>query len=340
MLTSVTGRLSRLVAAARMLRPRTIAQLSRSHEDLQRQVETLEESVQELRAAVLRLEQLQAIVRTDAAQVAERASLETLLADSHLSAHVIAAIAAAPLELEPFPHCVVNELLPKAYYDALITGLPPVELFADRPINKQQLQVPFERAPQYSERVWEHMSRSVADQVIAPQIADKFREPLHQWLHEVLPEGGQDALDRLTLHCSDGRMLLRRRGYSIPPHRDPKWGFITCILYLARPSDDERWGTQLYTVDRDAEARDAKPHWIGDTRCRLVRDVTFLPNRALVFLNSHGAHGASIPEDAEPEDLERYVYQFRIGPERRSMDRFLSGVSPEHRSRWAGKRAY
>ncbi len=340
MFTRLTGQLSRLTAALSMLRPRTLARLARSHQDLQRQVETLAEHVHELRTAALREQQRQAIARTDTAQVADRASLDTVLADPRLPGHVAAAIAAAPIELEPFPHCVVDGLLPAAYYDALIAGLPPVELFADRPINKQQLTVPFERAPQYSERVWEHMSRYVADQVIAPPVADKFRALLERWLHEVLPEGHKAALDGLELSCSDGRILLRRRGYRIAPHRDPKWGFITCLLYLARPGDDERWGTQLYAVDHDAEARDASPHWIEETQCRLVRDVTFLPNRALIFLNSRGAHGAIIPEDAKPEDLERYAYQFRVGAERRSIDRLLSGLSPEHRAPWTGKGSY
>ena len=93
-------------------------------------------------------------------------------------------------------------------------------------------------------------------------------------------------------------------------------------------------------MDRDAEANNAKPYWIDDARCRMVRDVTFVPNRALIFLNSHGAHGACIPEDAEPEHLERYAYQFRIGADRGSMDRFLSGLSPERRASWTGKMDY
>ena len=263
-----------------MLRPRTLAQLRKSHQDLQDQVETLETLVQELRAAIALQQMPGAIARADVAQAAERATLDTVLADPRLSTHVNAAVAAAPLELDPFPHCVVDGLLPKAYYDALISGLPPLELFADQPINKQQLVVPFERAPQYSARVWGHMSRFVADQVIGPTVADKFRRPLRQWLQEMFPESDQEALDSLTLHCSDGRLLLRRRGYRIPPHRDLKWGFITCLLYLAKPGDDERWGTQLYSLERDAEAPDAKPHWVGEPQCRLVRNVTFLANRA------------------------------------------------------------
>ena len=83
MLTSLTARLSNLARAAQMLRPRALAQLRKSHQDLQCQVETLETLVQELRAATA-LEQMSgAIARADVAQAAERATLDTVLADSH-----------------------------------------------------------------------------------------------------------------------------------------------------------------------------------------------------------------------------------------------------------------
>jgi len=55
----------------------------------------------------------------------------------------------------------------------------------------------------------------------------------------------------------ESRIFLRGAGYSLKPHRDPKWGFLTCILYLARPDDKEEWGTQIYSVDEDIEARGA-----------------------------------------------------------------------------------
>jgi hypothetical protein len=108
-------------------------------------------------------------------------------------------------------------------------------------------------------------------------------------------------------------------------------------MYLARPGDDERWGTQLFEVDDDAEAAGAAPHWIADSRCRLVADVAFKPNRALIFLNSSGAHGAQIPADAQPPDLERYAYQFRIGADRRSIERIRAELTPEQQALWAGK---
>ena len=49
----------------------------------------------------------------------------------------------------------------------------------------------------------------------------------------------------------------------------------------------------LNEVEGDEEARGALPHWIQGRECRQVKDVPFVGNRALVFLNSVGAHGAS-----------------------------------------------
>jgi hypothetical protein len=141
----------------------------------------------------------------------------------------------------------------------------------------------------------------------------------------------------MELHSTDGRILLRERGYRIAPHRDPKWGFITVLLYLPRSDESAQWGTQLYTVDQDDRAPSIAPHWIDPARCHLVADVPFRRNTALVFLNSYGAHGAQIPEDAQPADLQRYMYQYRIGPTKAAIEKLVSLLPRDERSVWEGK---
>ena len=59
----------------------------------------------------------------------------------------------------------------------------------------------------------------------------------------------------------------------------------------------------------------------------------------LVFLNSVGAHGAHIPEDAQPETLERYIYQFRIAPTVESMSLLRAALPEDRRPLWVGKSA-
>jgi hypothetical protein len=141
----------------------------------------------------------------------------------------------------------------------------------------------------------------------------------------------------MEFFASDGRIMLRRPGFNLPPHRDPKWGFLTCLLYLPRASDSEAWGTRLYRVEGDGDAQGVKPHWIKPEQCRAVADVPFRANTMFIFLNSAGAHGASIAEDAQPPDLERYAYQFRIGPSRPAMDALIPLLPDERRAEWTGK---
>jgi hypothetical protein len=353
------GRLSAILAT---VRPRTLARtvkavedLLAANRDLKRTVRQLEDSVlktdgrlaaleteaRSLKVAVAdahhRESRLTAIYRCDVEQQPMLAALDRVLSPDAIAAHVERAAAAADLHLDPFPHVVLENLFPQPFYDAVVRGIPPSELF-DGAENKQRIVVPFEMAPAFSRQVWSFLLHDVVDAALGPALLRKLREPLAEWVTETWPElAGQPIESVVRMQSTDGRILLRRRGYVIPPHRDPKWGFVTCLLYLARPGDSQSWGTQLYAVDDDTEAASVAPHWIRAERCRLVKDVPFRANTALVFLNSRGAHGAQIPASAEPPTLERYIYQFRIGPTAESIRRLVALLPAERREKWAGK---
>ena len=108
--------------------------------------------------------------------------------------------------------------------------------------------------------------------------------------------------------------MRRRPGYEIKPHRDPRWAFLTCILYLTKRDDPQLYGTQLCRLKQEQEATSHAPFWISENNVEVVREVPGRPNSAVVFLNSTGAHRASIPSDAPPE-TDRYIYQLQLGPE-------------------------
>jgi hypothetical protein len=247
-------------------------------------------------------------------------------------------VEAAALHLHPFPYLVLQDVLPSPFYDALLRGIPPIEIFADRPFNKQELTVPFALAPAYSRKVWSFFVTRVTRRHLVPALVEKFRAPLGDWIAANWPPRAADPFaPPMEFQPGDGRILLRGRGYRIRPHRDPKWGFLTCLLYLAREHDSETWGTQLYEVDADEQARGASPHWIPAEQCRQVADVPFRRNTMLVFMNSTGAHGAHIPEDAEPADLQRYIYQCRIGPSKAAMRALMASLPEDRVALWAGK---
>lgn len=354
--------LDRLTAALDLMRPRTALRTRERIDALGVTLRELKELVKELRKAqdrgerqgqdVLaavealtgRVDQLQdefrtlhAIARRDAELEDDLDQLASICDEPRIAAHVRSAVDKAPLVLDPFPHVVVHDLFPRDLYAALIRGLPPVELFGNPSGSKPQLTVPVTVGPVYCRHIWKFMAWVVIPRM-RDTLVEKFRAPLEEWISANWPSLASNPFGPpMELQTGEGRIMLRRRGYEIKPHRDPKWGFLTTILYLVRKGDSAKWGTTLYSVDGDRTAMGAAPWWIEPAQCAKKVEVPFIRNSALVFLNSWGAHGASIPADAEPADLERYIYQFRIGPSLECVKALRAILPDEQQPIWAGK---
>jgi hypothetical protein len=282
-------------------------------------------------------EQRLATERLDREQAEALRAVDGLLDRKRVGAHVRAAIEAATLHLDPCPHIVVDNWLPPEVYEAMIRAMPPAIFFADRPpLARHRLLVPFQAGPAYSRRVWNFVAEDIVEATLGEALRGRFRAPLDEYISTFCPAWLEEPDQQLRV--SDGRIMLRRPGYRIGTHRDPKWGFVTALIYLVRPGDNETYGTQLYRVLDDAEASDDKPLWIDARRCELVKSVPFRANTLLAFVNSTGAHGASIPANAKPANLERYVYQVRLGPDLAGIERLVALMAPDERARWAGKK--
>jgi hypothetical protein len=317
-------------AAADLLHPRTFFRtLSR--------VDPLVDATRELTASVetltIRTDQLLALQRLDWEQRDEVANISRWLTSWAIEAHVLDSVARAPLALDPFPHVVVEDLLPPDIYARIVEAVPPAVFFAGT--KDEHWAVPSGIAPLYCRSVWTFVANTLVGDILHRALNAKFNVLVREYVRGFCPDFTDD--ERLDLHPSDGRLMLRRPGYNLTPHRDPKWGFVTAILYLARPGDSEEYGTQLYAVREDVEAPSGAVYYLEPSQCELVRAVPFRSNSMLVFLNSVGAHGASIPADA-PARLERYIYQFRLGPTSKMIASILQRMPPDRASQWAGSK--
>jgi hypothetical protein len=323
--------LRRIASAADLLRPKTLFKTLARVPALADENRQLQATVESLR---IRTEQLWTLQHLDHEQRDDLLAVSALLDRSRIAEHVRAAVEAATLSPDPFPHVVVDSWLPDDVYAAVIKAVPPAIFFADREISRQRLKVPFPLAPAYSDRVWRFLAADVIECSLSTALREKFKPALREYFKRIVPALAEDA--EVPLQASDGRIMLRRPGYVIRPHRDPKWGFLVGLVYLPKKGDSEAYGTQLYRVDGDEEASTGNPLYIEEKRCTLVRSVPFRANTILAFLNSTGAHGASIPADAQPANLERYVYQFRLGPGRETIARLLSLMPQADRAKWSG----
>ena len=333
-------------------RLRQLATGGSAHPDLlaqlQKDVRTLQQSVDRIAAAQELVFTRAARMERDAAQIRvalglndrERhdiAALDTRLDMARTAAHIDTVFRRAELLTDPFPYIVVDRMFPKEIYQLILKAIPPAPFFSDKDPIKQNIRIPMDFAPVFCSRVWDFVDQ-VGRECVVPAVLSKFREPLAAHYDTIFGEGFRDRARKLPQAVSGGRLMLRRPGYHLDPHRDPKRAWVTCLLYLAQPGDSEAWGTQIFRVTNDREASYTQTYYPAQSgsQVELAGLVPFRPNTALIFLNSGGAHGADIPVDA-PADLERYSFQFYVGPNGPDLDALIKDLPPERQARWVSK---
>lgn len=264
--------------------------------------------------------------------------LPALLDERRIAEHVQRAVAAAPLITDPYEHIVVQGVLPDDIYELLVSAIPPVAYFEDRDPIKQDLRLPMDFGPALSTAVWGFMDDVIARRIIRPAVIQKFHEPLQRHFDTLFGPTFRDRANQMAQAASGGRLMLRRPGYHLAPHRDPKHSMLTCLMYLAREGDSEAYGTQIFRVVNDDDASYKQTYYPEEEgrACELVKVVPFRPNTMLVNLNSRGAHGAIIPPDA-PADLERYTYQFYVSPQKEALSALIKSLPSDRRALWQKK---
>lgn len=235
----------------------------------------------------------------------------------HVGVHVERAIAAAPLQTDPSVHILVNNLVPPDTYQAILDGIPPRVFFSQRDDQKQNLKLSMlDVAPAWTFETLSFLENTLIPRLMVPTLLRRFELPIREfYLREYGSERGP-AFAALPHEATGGRLMLRRPGYHLDPHLDPKRVVFTCLLYFARPGDSEGFGTTFFRMNGTPNI-DRTSTFYPQTqgiRCDPVKMVPFKPNSAVAFLNWGGAHGADIPKDA-PKDTERYSYQFYVSPE-------------------------
>ena len=237
-------------------------------------------------------------------------------ARSAVADHVHGAIGDAAVETDPSVHIVINDLLPEKTYQTLLDGIPRPVFFSQKDPTKQNLRLAnLYVAPERTIEMLTFLEQTLIPQIMVPALMTKFAPHIRDFY---VREYGQErglALAAIPHEATAGRLMLRRRGYHLDPHLDPKRVVITCLLYFARPGDSEGFGTTFYRMHgtpRIDRTNTFYPQTQG-VRCEPVKMVPFKPNSAVAFVNWGGAHGADIPDDA-PKETERYSYQFYVSP--------------------------
>ncbi len=148
---------------------------------------------------------------------------------------------------------MVDGVVPRDVYKMMLRAIPPEEFFSDKDFTKQNLRIPVDDSPDLTIRVWQFVD-DIARTVVVPAVLERFREPLRHHYDTIFGAAFADRAAALPQSPSGGRVMLRRPGYHLAPHRDPKRAMLTCLMYLAAPGADESHGTQIFGVSDDKES--------------------------------------------------------------------------------------
>jgi len=237
--------------------------------------------------------------------------------EPYVARHVAGAIDRTTLDTDPMAHVVVDSLLPRETYDAVVDAIPPAELFSDKDARKQNFKLEqSEIVPEWTMTAFSFVEGVVIPRMIVPGLLRKFEEHVRTAYAKKYGQSLGAQVAALPHIATAGRLMLRRPGYHLDPHLDPDRVVVTCLIYFARPGDDESFGTSFYRIDGDPVIDRQNTFFPGEAghRCDLVKTAPFRPNTVVAFVNAGGAHGAGIPSSA-PAETERYAYQFYVSPE-------------------------
>jgi hypothetical protein len=314
-----------------------IASLARRLDEALEEIRSQREEIRSQREELSRLTRAYTL---DGEQLDRLRTLGEVWNIPDIVAHVRERVASAPVFTDPFPHVVIDQLLPATAFQTLREAVPPEEFFVGaKPRTKDLRSIDRAVIPTFSRAVWRSMSRDVVRGVLAPAMAERFRPYARNFLRMSVGDQFVDEALALPLKVHGLRIMLRRAGWKLPPHMDPKDQFVTTLLYLGGPGEPELYGTQLFRVEDNPNfvGRWANTYYPEDEglRCELVKTMPFRGNLCLSFLNlGGGAHGADVPGNAQPPDLERRVFQFYMGPDRPALEALVNRLPASLQAPW------
>lgn len=226
-----------------------------------------------------------------------------------LVAYLCQRIAASIVDLTPFPHLVVDNLLPADFFDQLASSLPsPDSLTAVNAMGWKSVQQYGNRSTALvsnldePRQLWRLLDEAMCDIAVQDALQQLFAPHVHE------ARVGLDVRRELRLDCACDGSGLR-------PHTDAPILFMKSLVYVAAAKEDPSLDTILY-IPRDPARRYAALGPTGDFTDETYQHedpaghimhtrVQFRPNRLLTFPRTRDSlHGL---ESQDPETGPRYV---------------------------------
>jgi hypothetical protein len=266
--------------------------------------------------------------------------------DSELQARVREMLEGTAIDRNPFPHVVVQDILPEPFFRQLRQVVPAVAQFEPDDEIKANLRISegntfFDRAPTRFRSAWSRLRDDVFRDVVAPVLSRRLADDIREKYATLFSPDVAEEIVAAGFGANDGRIMARKRGYNLRPHSDPAHFAITLLLYFTAADDASSGALCLFKPERKPELRKTGTYYpereegIG---VELVREIPIRENLFVAFVNTEEAlHGVRIEPGAASEQ-ERLAYQAHVVPlsdPRLNLERYLDRLEdPAAIARW------
>lgn len=222
--------------------------------------------------------------------------------------HIVQRIASATVVEAPFPHAVIEGLLPAPLYERLLDGWPagdawlPISAYGggdyeDRVAIDLGDASRLRHMPEEVAGRWQELREAVAADAVRSALLKLFVPVIKPRLRQLVPTG--------PIRTGTATLLLQDRElYAIGPHTDTPMKLVTGLLYFARANENRHAGTSLYAPKDASFSCEGGPHYPFEMFDRLAT-IPYVRNNLFVFACSNRSfHGVEPLRDlSEPRRL-------------------------------------
>jgi hypothetical protein len=263
------------------------------------------------------------------------------MTDGELQAAVRQKVESAEIHRDPFPHVVVPDLLPEPFFRELSDAIPPLDAGGKTVKGNLALEGDdFASAPERFRAPWGRLRDEAVRGAIAEVLASRLEPEIRAKYATVYSPEIADEIIAGGLVSTNGRIMLRKPGYTLAPHSDPARFAITCLLYFTAADADSSGALCLFKPDRTPEVRHTSTYYPDQEEgigSELAKVIPISENLFVAFLNGfESLHGVRVERGDAGKP--RLAYQAHILPKRdprRPEAELLARLTdPAARKRW------
>src|SRR5690349_22580145 len=194
--------------------------------------------------------------------------------------HFMVRLRSATVEMDPFPHYVLDRVFPDDYYRELLRNLPNSAVY------ENLYEVTDLKLDHFRHRDQRDMDHGWTARL--PHELRPFWDSFNQWFlseelaHAVMESFGWESWPAVSV---ESQFIRHRAGYFLGPHSDLYTKLVVLLLYLAPDDNAEHLGTSLYRPKQAGfSCPDSKHYAFGDFV--RVKTAPYKPNSLLAFVRS------------------------------------------------------